>query len=69
MKFLAITLIRFYQKHLVKLHNRVCIYTPTCSNYAIAALEKYGFFKGAWAALQRIRRCNGALYKGGVDNP
>lgn len=69
MRFLAIILIRFYQKHLVQRHNRECIYTPSCSHYAIAALNKYGFVKGCWATVQRIRRCNGALYKGGVDNP
>lgn len=69
MKHLAILAIRFYQRHLRHLHNRRCIYTPSCSNYAILAIEKYGVMKGCYFAFLRIKRCNGALYKGGVDYP
>jgi len=69
MKFLAKSFIKFYQKYLRKFHNRKCIYIPTCSEYAILAIEKYGFIKGIYFAYLRIKRCNGALYKGGNDLP
>ncbi|RZS94354.1 membrane protein insertion efficiency factor YidD [Cuneatibacter caecimuris] len=66
-KKVLISLIRFYRKFLsplkVKTH---CIYTPTCSQYAIEALEKYGAVKGSWLAFKRILRCN-PFAKGGYD--
>ena len=37
---------------------RACRYTPTCSNYGIEAIEKYGFFKGGWLTFKRILSCN-----------
>ena len=48
---------------------RTCIYTPTCSQYALECLKLYGFVRAALLTCARIRRCNGALYKGGVDLP
>jgi putative membrane protein insertion efficiency factor len=69
MKFLAIMAVKFYQRYLRKLHNRQCIYTPSCSNYAILAIEKYGIVKGCSYGYMRIKRCNGALYQGGNDEP
>lgn len=69
MKFIAISVIRFYQKRLRHLHNRSCIYTPSCSNYGIQAIEKYGAIKGCYYTYLRIKRCNGALYQGGIDYP
>jgi putative membrane protein insertion efficiency factor len=67
MKLVAIKLIKFYQSHLRRYHNRQCIYTPTCSNYTIEAIEKYGFILGLRYGYLRIKRCNGALFKGGED--
>lgn len=47
MKIIFIRIIRFYQKYLSALKGRAtCIYTPTCSQYAIEAIEKYGVLKG-----------------------
>lgn len=69
MKYLAIFFIKVYQKYFRKSHNRICIYTPTCSDYAILAVKKYGFYKGLCFGALRIRRCNGALYMGGKDLP
>jgi conserved hypothetical protein YidD len=69
MRQLGILAIRFYQRHLRQLHNRRCIYTPSCSEYGILALNKYGFIRGCWYTYLRIKRCNGALYRGGVDYP
>ena len=67
MKKIMIKMIRGYQKYLSPLKMQVhCIYTPTCSQYAIEALEKYGVVKGTWLAVKRILRCN-PFAKGGYD--
>ena len=67
MKKIMIRRIRFYQKYLSPLKVRTdCVYTPTCSQYAIEALEKYGAFKGSLLAIWRILRCN-PFSKGGYD--
>ena len=59
--------IRFYQKFLspLKVYTH-CIYTPTCSEYAAQAIEKYGVFKGGLLAVRRILRCH-PFAKGGYD--
>jgi putative membrane protein insertion efficiency factor len=57
MKILLIKMIRLYQKIPGNFHNS-CRYTPTCSNYAIDAIEKHGFIKGSYLAIKRILRCN-----------
>ena len=63
----AIKLIRIYQKYLspLKVHTH-CIYTPTCSEYAAQAIQKYGVLKGGLLATWRILRCN-PFAKGGYD--
>ena len=67
MKIIFIKIIRFYQKYLSDLKGRAtCIYTPTCSQYAIEAIEKYGVLKGGLLAAWRILRCN-PFSKGGYD--
>mgnify|MGYP002534155763 FL=1 len=67
MKKIMIYMIRFYQKYLSPLKVRThCIYTPTCSQYAIEALEKYGALEGSLLAIWRILRCN-PFSKGGYD--
>lgn len=58
MKFIFILIIKFYQRSISPLFPPVCRYTPTCSVYAIAALQKYGALKGGWLALKRIVSCN-----------
>jgi hypothetical protein len=69
MRYPAILAIRFYQKYLRRFHNRKCIYTPSCSDYGIQAIEKYGIIKGIYYTYMRIKRCNGSLYQGGSDYP
>ena len=70
-KRLLIRCIRFYRKYLSGLKTRTrCIYTPTCSQYAIEALEKYGAVKGSWLALKRLLRCHPFHHhKGGWYDP
>lgn len=69
MKTVLILLIGLYQSHLRKYHNRECIYNPSCSNYMIIAIKKYGVLSGVYYGCLRIKRCNGALFKGGDDWP
>ena len=58
MKYLFIFLVRFHQVVVSPLKPPTCRYTPTCSQYALEALKKYGAFKGSWLALKRIARCH-----------
>ena len=67
MKNLILQLIRFYRRHLSGLKRApTCRYIPTCSQYAIEAIEKYGVCKGGALALWRVLRCN-PFCKGGYD--
>lgn len=67
MKRILIGLIRFYQKYLSGMkRSSTCIYFPTCSQYAVEAIEKYGALKGGLLAAWRILRCN-PFAKGGYD--
>jgi len=67
MKNILIFLVRFYRRYLSGMKRYThCIYTPTCSQYAIEALEKYGALKGSWLAFKRILRCN-PFAEGGYD--
>ena len=62
-----IALVRFYQKYLSPLKGKShWIYYPTCSQYALEAITKYGALKGGWLALKRILRCH-PFAKGGYD--
>lgn len=62
-----IFLINLYRKYISPLKRTPsCIYTPTCSQYAIEALEKYGVLKGSFLAVKRILRCH-PFAKGGYD--
>lgn len=67
MRKILIVLINLYRKYVSPLKKRpTCIYVPTCSQYAIEALEKYGFLKGSFLAVKRILRCH-PFAKGGYD--
>ena len=67
LKRAAIAMIRFYQKYMspLKVYTH-CKYTPTCSEYAAQAIQKYGVIKGGLLACWRILRCN-PFAKGGYD--
>lgn len=66
MKKILIAGIRFYQKYLSPMKRTRCPYIPTCSQYGLEAIEKYGAIKGSLLALWRILRCN-PFSKGGFD--
>jgi len=53
-----IILIKLYQWVISPLLGPKCRFTPTCSQYTIEALKKYGLFKGGWLSLRRISRCH-----------
>jgi putative membrane protein insertion efficiency factor len=53
-----IALIKLYQWIISPLLGPKCRFTPTCSQYALEALQKYGPLKGGWLALRRIARCH-----------
>ncbi len=67
LKRFFIFLIKVYQKYLSPLKTTKCPYTPTCSQYGLEAIEKYGAFKGGLLALWRILRCN-PFSHGGYDS-
>ena len=61
-----ITIIRLYRIFISPLLGSNCRHTPTCSEYGIIALKKYGVFKGSFLTVKRIIKCN-SLFKGGYD--
>ena len=66
MKRLLIRLVRIYQKGISPLKPPCCKYIPTCSQYAVEALERFGALKGTALAIWRILRCN-PFSRGGYD--
>jgi putative membrane protein insertion efficiency factor len=62
----AILMVRVYQVGLSPIFGGACRYYPSCSAYAIEALEKHGALRGSWLALRRISRCH-PLRPGGFD--
>jgi uncharacterized protein len=58
MKFLLLGLIRVYQYTISPLLPPSCRFRPTCSQYAVLALQRYGVVKGGWLILKRISRCH-----------
>ena len=67
MKKVLINLIRFYQKYLSPMKSTKCPYTPSCSQYGLEAIQKYGAVKGGMLAVWRILRCN--PFSRGGDEP
>jgi hypothetical protein len=58
MKRLLLAIIRFYQKRISPGLPPRCRYCPTCSQYALEAIERYGAWRGGWLALKRFLRCH-----------
>lgn len=66
MKRLIILAVRFYRACISPLFPPTCIYTPTCSQYMLDAVNKYGALKGGWLGIKRICRCH-PWHEGGYD--
>lgn len=58
LKYILIALLRFYQGTISPLTPPSCRFVPTCSQYGIEAIQKYGAFKGGWLTLKRLSRCH-----------
>ena len=68
MKRLLIALVKFYRKRISPLKRPCCRYIPTCSQYALEAVEKYGAGKGSWLAIKRLLRCH-PFHRGDLYDP
>ncbi|MDH4195887.1 MAG: membrane protein insertion efficiency factor YidD [Candidatus Aminicenantes bacterium] len=66
MRYLALLLIRLYQKVISPVLGVHCRFYPTCSAYTREAIEKYGFLEGVWLGVRRLLRCH-PLHRGGID--
>ncbi|WP_072772433.1 membrane protein insertion efficiency factor YidD [Desulfitobacterium chlororespirans] len=66
MKRLLIGVIRIYQRYISPLKRPSCRFYPTCSEYSIQAIQKYGVVKGGWKSLIRILKCH-PFHPGGYD--
>ena len=66
MKKLFLFIIKFYRKYISPMKSTKCPYIPSCSEYGMEAIKKYGALKGGALALWRIIRCN-PFSKGGYD--
>ncbi|MDD4964078.1 MAG: membrane protein insertion efficiency factor YidD [Gallionella sp.] len=66
MRLILIKLIHGYQYFISPLSPPSCRFVPSCSQYAVDALTRYGFIKGSWLSIKRIARCN-PWHSGGYD--
>ena len=66
MKRILLSILRFYKRSISPLLPNACKYTPTCSEYAMEAIETHGVIKGCLLAAWRLLRCN-PFSKGGYD--
>ena len=66
MKGVLLSMIRFYRLFISPLKAPCCRFIPTCSEYALEAIQKYGAIKGSWLAVKRILKCH-PFHKGGYD--
>ncbi|GBG56740.1 membrane protein insertion efficiency factor YidD [bacterium BFN5] len=66
MKTILVLLIKFYRIFISPLKPPTCRFVPTCSEYALLALEKYGVWRGLYLAIRRILRCH-PFHPGGYD--
>ncbi len=67
MKSLLILIVKFYRRFISPYKAPCCRFYPTCSQYALEALEKYGAIKGGYLAVRRLLRCHPFSKKSGYD--
>lgn len=65
-KAVFLFLIDVYRRYISPLKSPCCRYIPTCSEYAMIAVERYGAARGGWLALKRVLRCH-PFHAGGYD--
>lgn len=66
MRQVLVGLIRIYQVFISPLKGQSCRFYPTCSEYSVQALQKYGLIKGIWKSIKRILKCH-PFHPGGHD--
>lgn len=66
MKSIIIAIIRFYQKFISPLKPPTCRFYPTCSQYGLEAVKRFGAIKGGWLTIKRIAKCH-PFHPGGFD--
>lgn len=66
MKYILTAIIKFYKIFISPLFPPSCRFQPTCSTYAIEAIQSHGAIKGSWMAMKRISKCH-PLHEGGYD--
>lgn len=67
MKYVLIGFLRFYRAFISPLYGQVCRYYPSCSAYALEAVQVHGSVRGGWYAASRVARCH-PWAEGGVDH-
>lgn len=65
-RLILTSVIRFYRRFISPFLPPVCRFYPTCSQYALEALERYGMLKGCWLTLKRLSKCH-PYHPGGFD--
>lgn len=63
---LVVGLIKFYRRFISPMYPPVCRFSPTCSQYALTSVERFGVIRGGWLAIKRIARCH-PFHPGGFD--
>jgi putative membrane protein insertion efficiency factor len=66
MQWVVIRMLRVYQAAISPLLPAACRFYPTCSEYTLQAVGRYGAFKGTWMGLRRVARCH-PFHAGGYD--
>ncbi|MDY0408238.1 membrane protein insertion efficiency factor YidD [Virgibacillus soli] len=66
MKYIFLSIIRFYQKFISPLKPPTCRFYPSCSEYSLQAIKRFGALKGGFLAIKRIGKCH-PFHPGGVD--
>ena len=66
MKTSLLFVLKFYRRYISPLKPPTCRFVPTCSDYAVQSVEKYGIKTGGWLAVKRVLRCN-PFFPGGSD--
>jgi putative membrane protein insertion efficiency factor len=66
MRRVLIALVKFYRRNISPATPPACRFSPTCSEYALEALEKHGALRGTYLAVRRILKCH-PFHRGGYD--